>query len=317
MATAREIEQRVAFESERRARLAVPAVAGGVLYLLSGIILSATLKELPAVGVVQGLEPILRGEPNAATSPRAPEVRYIDHHALGLIAGSVLTAIAVAALTLVLLFIVDATRFRRPTWPAGRPLVLIGGIGVASLNVIHEVILVVEAHKFTTGSDFTNKAVDRALLTTGSGGILLGLLGLVAALALAVGMIGVMLGSMRAGLLPRWMSVLGILSGLLFLPFFGTTTLQLIPTFWLVATGILLMERYPNGDPPAWAAGEARPWPTQAELKAKREAGNEGPPTGGRSRGPKKAVDSGQPAADVGPAPTPAAAGSRRKRRKR
>jgi hypothetical protein len=314
MATAQEIERRVAFESERRARLAVPAVAGGVLYLLSGIILSATLKELPAVGVVQGLEPILRGEPNAV-SPRAPEVRFIEHHALGLIAGSVLTAIAVAALTLVLLFLVDATRFRRPTWAAGRPLVLIGGIGVASLNVVHEVILVVEAHKFANGSDFTNKAVDKALLTTGSGGILLGLLGLVAALALAAGMIGVMLGSMRAGLLPRWMSVLGILSGLLFLPFFGTTTLQLIPTFWLVATGILLMERYPSGDPPAWAAGEARPWPTQAELKAKREAESGG--DGDRSRGPKQKPNEVGSTVDVAPAPTPAASGSRRKRRKR
>jgi hypothetical protein len=324
MATAAEIEQRTAFESERRARLAVPAVAGGVLYLLSGIILSATLKELPAVGVVQGLEPVLRGEPNPAVSPRAAEVKYIDHHALGLIAGSVLTAIAVVALTLVLLFIVDATRFRRPTWPAGRPLVLIGGIGVASLNVIHEVILVIEAHKFTTGGNFTNDAVDKALLTTGSGGIVLGLLGLVAALALAVGMIGVMLGSLRAGLLPRWLSVLGILSGLLFLPFFGTTTLQLIPTFWLVATGILLMERWPNGDPPAWAAGEARPWPTQAEMRAKREEEKEGAPGGGRSRTSKGASDGGsgngsssEPAPDIAPAPTPATAGSRRKRRKR
>lgn len=322
MATAAEIEQRIAFESARRARLAVPAVAGGVLYLLSGIILSATLKELPAVGIVQGLEPVLRGVPNPAVSPRAAEVKYIDHHALGLIAGSVLTAISVVVLTLVLLFIVEATRFRRPTWPAGRPLVLIGGIGVAGLNVIHEVILVIEAHKFTTGGDFTNKAVDKALLTTGAGGIVLGLLGLIAALALATGMIGVMLGSMRAGLLPRWLSVLGIISGLLFLPFFGTTTLQLIPTFWLVATGILLMERYPSGDPPAWAAGEARPWPTQAEVRAKREEQKGGGPTGGRSRASKGAGDSGgsgngQPGTDIAPAPTPAAAGSRRKRRKR
>jgi hypothetical protein len=338
MAVAAEIQQRVAFESERRARLAVPAVAGGVLYLLSGIILSATLKELPAVGIVQGLEPVLRGQPNPAVSPRAAEVRYIDSHALGLIAGSVLSAIAVAALTLVLLFVLDATRFRRPTWPAARPLVLIGGIGVASLNVIHEVILVVEAHKFATGNDFTNKAVDKALLTTGSGGILLGLLGLIAALALAVGMIAVMLGSMRAGLLPRWMGVLGILSGLLFLPFFGTATLQLIPTFWLVATGILLMERYPNGDPPAWAAGEARPWPTQAETRAKREQEKGGAPAGEGSRAAKaptkgaaksavdespskSAVNGGEPSGDIAPAPapvpTPAASGSRRKRRKR
>jgi hypothetical protein len=325
MSTSTEIEQRVAFESERRARLAVPAVAGGVLYLLSGIILSATLKELPAVGIVQGVEPVLRGEANPTVSPRAAEVKYIDSHSFGLLAGSVLTAIAVAALTLVLLFIVDSTRFRRPTWPAARPLVLVGGVGVALLNVIHEVLLVVEAHKFVGGSDFTAKAVDQALLTTGSVGIVLGLLGLIAALALAVGMIAVMLGSMRAGLLPRWLSVLGILSGLLFLPFFGTTTLQLIPTFWLVATGILLMERYPNGDPPAWAAGEARPWPTQADRRVERDGQRaereqeSGGSSNGRSKGSRGVPDGG--AGDLAPAPapapTPVAGGSSRRKRRR
>jgi uncharacterized membrane protein YgcG len=316
MATTPEIEQRVTFESARRARLAVPAAAGGVLYLLSGIILSAALKELPAVGIVQGLEPVLRGQPSPAVSPRAAEVKYIDHHAFDLIVGTLLTAVAVVALTVVLLFILDATIFRRPTWPAARPLVFIGGFGVALLNVIHEVVLLLEAHKFVTSGDFTNKAVDKALLTTTSAGIVLGLVGLFAALALAIGMIATMLGSMRAGLLPRWVSVLGILSGLLFLPFFGTPTLQLIPTFWLVATGILLMERWPNGDPPAWAAGEARPWPTQAELRAKREEEGEGS-GGGRSRGSKGASNGGGSLADVAPAPTPATGGSRRKRRKR
>jgi hypothetical protein len=316
MAAATETEQRVALESARRARLAVPAVAGGVLYLLSGIILSAALKELPAVGIVQGLEPALRGQSSPAVSPRAAEVRYIDHHAFYLIVGTLLTAIAVVALTLVLLFIIDATTFRRPTWPATRPLVIVGGFGVALLNLVHEVALVLEAHQFVTGPNFTNKAVDKALLTTGSAGIVLGLLGLFAALALAIGMIATMLGSMRAGLLPRWVSVLGILSGLLFLPFFGTPTLQLIPTFWLVATGILLMERWPSGDPPAWAAGEARPWPTQAEQRAKREQ-EKGGGSDGPSRGPKSARNGEQTLADVAPAPTPVAGGSRRKRRKR
>jgi|SRR6185437_989995 len=316
MAAPTEIKQRVAFESARRARLAVPAVAGGVLYLLSGIILSAALKELPSVGIVQGLEPVLRGRPHPAVSPRAPEVRYIDHHAFYLIVGTLLTAVAIAALTIVLLFILDSTAFRRPSWPAARPLVLAGGFGVALLNVIHEVVLVLEAHKFVTGGNFTGKAVDKALLTTGSVGIVLGLLGLLAALALAIGMIATMLGSMRAGLLPRWLSVLGILSGLLFLPFFGTPTLQLIPTFWLVATGILLMERWPNGDPPAWAAGEERPWPTQAEQRAKREE-EEGGKAGGRGRGSKSTPNGDEPLADVAPPPTPVAGSSRRKRRKR
>jgi uncharacterized membrane protein (DUF2068 family) len=315
MAMAPEIEQRTAFESERRARLAVPAVAGGVLYLLSGIILNATLKELPTVGVLQGLEPALRGVANPQVSPRAAEVKYIDHHAFGLIAGCVLTAIAVLALTLVLLFLADSTRFRRPeSFPAARPLVLAGGIGYALLNLLHEVVLAIEAHKFTTGHDFTNKAVEKALLSSGSTGITLGLLGLIAALALTVGMIAVSVGAMRAGLVPRWLSVLGVLSGLLFLPFFATATLQLIPTFWLVATGILLMERWPGGDPPAWAAGESRPWPTQAEVRAKREEEK-----GGGTRGGAKQVTNGaDPTGDIAPAPTPvAASSSRRKRRKR
>jgi hypothetical protein len=315
MATAAEIEQRTAFESERRARLAVPAVAGGVLYLLSGIILNATLKELPTVGVLQGLEPALKGIANPPVSPRAAEVKYIDHHAFGLIAGSVLTAIAVIALTLVLLFLADSTRFRRPeSFAAARPLVLAGGIGYALLNLLHEVVLAIEAHKFSSGHDLTNKAVEKALLSSGSTGITLGLLGLLAALALTVGMIAVSVGAMRAGLVPRWLSVLGVLSGLLFLPFFATATLQLIPTFWLVATGILLMERYPNGDPPAWAAGESRPWPTQAEVRAKREEEKGSSPSPSSSGSKANGTELG----DVAPAPTPAVVGgSRRKRRKR
>jgi hypothetical protein len=318
MAATAEIQQRTAFETARRARLGVPAAAGGVLYLLSAIILNAALKELPTVGIVQGLEPALRGEGNPAVSPRAAEVSYINHHAFGLVAGNVLTAVAVLALTLVLLFILDCTRFRRPeTWTGGRWLVLVGGIGYASLNLIHEVVLAIEAHIFVGGANFTNDAVEKALLATGSGGVILSLLGLLAALALTVGMIAVMVGAMRAGLLPRWLSMLGILSGLLFLPFFNSATLQLIPTFWLVATGILLMERWPNGDPPAWAAGEARPWPTQADVRAQREA-EKGGSSNGSARGLKGLGSGRQSSADIVPAPTPAGSGgSRRKRRKR
>lgn len=267
----REIEQRVGLESERRARLAVPAVAGGVLYLLSGIILSSTLNALPAVGLVQGFAPLLRGEANPSVSPRAAEVTYIDHHAFGLIAGSILTVIAIACLTLVLLFIVGSTSFRRPeSWPAARPLVLAGGVAFALLTLVHWVVIAVRAHSFAGGHDFSAKAVDHALLTAGSLGVTLGLAGLFAALALTIGMVAAMVGAMRAGLLPRWLAVLGIFSGLLFLPLFGTTTLELVPAFWLVATGILLMGRWPSGDPPAWSSGESRPWPTQAEMKAKR-----------------------------------------------
>jgi hypothetical protein len=260
MSRAGEIREQVGRESRRRDRLGVPAFAGGVLYLLGGIIVSSTLSGAPTVGVLQGLSPALRGEGNPPVSPRAAEVKFISHHGFALIAGSTLTAIAVVVLMLVLLLILDATRFRRPdTWAPARPLVIIGGVGLPLLNLLHSIILAVGAHSFASGHDFSNHAVDRALLTSGTLGISLGFAGLLAALALAVGMGAVMLGAMRVGLLPRWLSILGIFAGLFFLPFFSSATLELITAFWMVSMGILLMGRWPNGEPPAWAAGEARP----------------------------------------------------------
>src|SRR3977135_215467 len=128
-----EIKARVALEQERRARLGVPVAAGGVLYLLSGIILTATLKGIPTVGVLQGVAPALRGEVNPAESPRAAEVRFQSHHSFGLVAGSVLVAIAYAAIMLVLLFVLDSARFRRPqTTGTARWLILVGGAAVAA-----------------------------------------------------------------------------------------------------------------------------------------------------------------------------------------
>lgn len=307
MPSASEIRQQVAWESNRRDRLGVPAFAGGVLYLLSGIVISATLRGAPTVGLLEGLLPALHGEANPSVSPRAAEVKFINHHAFGLIVGSALSAVAVGVLTLVLMLLLGATRFRRPeTWRAAGPFVLIGGVGVVLLNLVHAVVLAVGAHSFVSGHDFSNHAADRALLAAGAPGLILGFGGLLAALALAVGMGVTMMGSMRAGLLPRWLSILGIFAGVFFLPFFsGTTTLELITAFWLVGAGILLMGRWPNGDPPAWAAGEARPWPSQAQTRAAKGTGKAQPALSTAG-------------ADVAPAPaTPVSNRSSRKRRRK
>src|SRR6478609_7635653 len=114
MPGAAEIKEQVARETARRERLAVPAFAGGVLYLLGAIIIAGTLKGAPTVGLLQGLAPALRGEAEPTVSPRAAEVKFISHHSFALLAGSVLAAVAVLALTLILLALLDATRFRRP-----------------------------------------------------------------------------------------------------------------------------------------------------------------------------------------------------------
>jgi hypothetical protein len=70
--------------------------------------------------------------------------------------------------------------------------------------------------------------------------------------------------------------------------------------------GILYIGKWPNGQPPAWESGEARPWPSRAQMRAEAPGG------------------AGQPAlatgaGDVTPAPARPASGrsSRKRRRKR
>src|SRR3954447_12246949 len=102
------------------------------------------------------------------------------------------------------------------------------------------------------------------------------------------------------------MAFLGMFSALLILlPNIGAT-LQLVPAFWLVMMGVLLAGKWPGGDPPAWEAGEARPWPSRAQMQAER-AGRTGTPAAA-------AAGTG----DAAPAPTqPSPSASARKRRRK
>ena len=65
-------------------------------------------------------------------------------------------------------------------------------------------------------------------------------------------MVIVTLGATRTGLMARWTMYLGIFAALLAFTPFGLAlgeVQQLIPAFWMVTTGILLMGRWPGGDP--------------------------------------------------------------------
>jgi hypothetical protein len=306
MPSTTEIKQQLDREAHWRGRLAVPAFAGGFLYLLSGITNSSVLGGAPQVGVLQGLTPAFSGVADPSRSPRVAEVKYISHHAASLIAASAVAALAIVALTLVLLLLADASRFRRPEmWAPARPLILVGGIALAIVSVGHQVVTAIETHNFAVGHDLSNSAVDNAL-TKGTANIVVDYLDLLAGLAVAVGMIVIMINAIRVGLLTRWLGIVGIFSGILiFLPI-GGATLEVIPSFWLVAMGILYIGKWPNGEPPAWQAGEARPWPSRAQI---REA------AGGSAGRPALATGAG----DVTPAPQKPAAGSssRKRRRKR
>ena len=77
---------------------------------------------------------------------------------------------------------------------------------------------------------------------------------------------------MRVGAAAALDGAPGVFSGLLlFLPI-GGAELQIVPAFWMVMMGVLFIGKWPNGEPPAWAAGEARPWPSQAAAAGRRRA---------------------------------------------
>ena len=264
MSQDRETSQQLALENERRTRLAVPVTAGGVIYLLGAIIVANQLQGLPTVGVIQGLEPALKGQAHPAESPRAAEVRYLSHHTFGLIAGGVLQAIGFAALTLALLFLLDAIRRRAPEpSPAARWLVMVGGVGAALISVAGQIVRAIRTHEFVAGHNFTDHAVEKAAYT-GVANVTVEFLTLLLPLLLVIGLVLTVLRGARVGLMPRWLRTFGIIGGVLMLPFFTATlyTLQVIPAGFLVALGFLFMGRLPGGDPPAWAAGEAIPWPS-------------------------------------------------------
>ena len=98
---------------------------------------------------------------------------------------------------------------------------------------------------------------------------------------------------MRVGLLTRFWGSLGMA--------LGVAALLLLVQFtmiWFIYFGLLLLGRLPGGRPPAWAAGEAVPWPTPGEKAAESLEGSE----------PLDPSDSG----DAGPGE-----GERRKRKQR
>ena len=86
----------------------------------------------------------------------------------------------------------------------------------------------------------------------------------------ALGFTFVMLcmNAMRAGLLTRFMGVLGMIVGATFV--LPLDQQGVIRAFWLLALGFLIYGRWPSGMPPAWQTGEAVPWPSQAELREQR-----------------------------------------------
>ena len=97
--------------------------------------------------------------------------------------------------------------------------------------------------------------------------------GLAGRIGLAVALVYSCLWAMRVGLLTKFWGSFGMA--------LGVAALILLVQFSLIFFiyfGLLLIGKLPRGRPPAWAAGEAVPWPTPGERMAKQLEPKDGGP---------------------------------------
>jgi hypothetical protein len=99
-------------------------------------------------------------------------------------------------------------------------------------------------------------------------------------LALAFAFVYCSLNAMRVGLLTRFWGSLGIALGVASV--IGLLEFALV---WFIYVGLLVAGWVPGGRPPAWAAGEAVPWPSPGERMAGVEGGDD--EEEGRGAGPR------------------------------
>lgn len=102
-------------------------------------------------------------------------------------------------------------------------------------------------------------------------------------LGLAIALLYVGLWGMRVGLLTRFWGSLGMALGVAAL-----LGLVIFLVVWFAYVALLLIGALPGGRPPAWAAGEAIPWPTPGEKAAAelepQGSGPDDPPSGERRK---------------------------------
>jgi hypothetical protein len=301
-------EQQLAWEAKQRPRAALAAALAAVLGLGADLWSTAIVRDAPKSYYLDALQRAAEpGRFGAAASNRTGYFQWISDHAGGLIGSNVLKALSYLALAWALTFLAVATRARRPI--VARPVIYVPIVG-AVLSALAAVGTAVgyadEVNAYLAGPHTVDRAAD-----AGNGSLLVTsqLIGLAGGLALAVGFVFVSINALRAGLLTRFMGILGCIIGVLVVIPIGP--LPIVQTFWLGALAALFLGLWPKGMPPAWASGKEEPWPSQAEMSQRRRAAIEARRGGGtRGAAPEPAQ---APAAT--PGPVPARAKKKRKRR--
>jgi hypothetical protein len=265
-------EETLADEARRRTQAGAAGIAAGVLTIGSGAYAAIVYSDKPTVPVIDALRERLSSDP-PAIGLKVRQALFYDEHAAAIIVVSLLLALAAAAMGLTLTHLYRSVKLRRDDFPkAAVVLAVAGSVLVAVSELTLAISVIVESHKLAGVAQPTADAARDALLPPTA--LAAGVLRQLGVFALGGAFILIALNAMRLGLLTRFMGVLGIIVGGLFIIPLGAS-LPIVQAFWLGALGALFLGFWPPGLPPAWVTGEAQPWPTQQEIREQRMAAKE------------------------------------------
>lgn len=189
----------------------------------------------------------------------------LDENAGSFLASAFIQSLSFLFVAGVLVYLYRATKARKPAFPAiALALAVLGPMLLAIAGPLSDLSRLDIADEFLASGAQTEKRAEDLLedrsvaaAAVGSGGTL----------ALAIAFVLININAMRVGLLSRFMGIIGaIIGGLYVLPILsGPLIVQL---FWLIAVGVLFLDRWPGGRGPAWETGEAVPWPSGAKWRA-------------------------------------------------
>ncbi|CAA9472962.1 MAG: hypothetical protein AVDCRST_MAG30-243 [uncultured Solirubrobacteraceae bacterium] len=283
------------------------AALAAILILGSYFAEALLLNDAPRSSILPALGAALEAGPaGEAPSLNTGRYEYLSERAATFIAIYVVRGLGFLLAGFALTVLAFATRARGPLPKVALMAPIVGAALYAIAFVVSPVGTVLAVNDFLDGPRTVDAARDvgsRPLFVAVS------IIEFVARLAFAMGLILVSLHAMRTGLLTRFLGVLGMLSGALFLIPIGGP-LPVVQCFWLGAFAFLLLGRWPGGDPPAWRTGRAEAWPSQQQVREQRERERSG---GGKAADPRPvAAAVGARAGEGTPHPS-----SRKKKRKR
>lgn len=247
-------EEQLSWEARVGRIVAIAAIASAVLLVVSLVYSTSTL--------------------NQQTNDTVDGLYLLHRHKTEVLVTTLLQALSTALLAAPLWFLYEVTRYRRRELPRiARYLALFAPPAAAILSIARQIQVSHVSDKVVNHlasnplvpHDANQYAKDR--LAEGSVQ-LVGGLALAAGLGLAFAFIIISLNAMRAGVLSRFMGIIGIIVGVLFvIPLLGSV--PIVEVFWVGALALLFLNRWPQGGRgPAWDSGEAIPWPTAQDRAA-------------------------------------------------